>query len=136
MKVQPYVFFNGRCAEAFELYQRAFGAVPGLLMRYRESPEPSPMPLPPDWGDKVMHAELRIGDTALMGSDGCTGDAPAFDGFRLSVDLPDAAAAQRAFDILAAGGTIQMPLGKTFFAHCFGMLTDRYGLGWMLIVHA
>jgi PhnB protein len=135
MKIQPYLFFQGRCDEALDLYKAVFDAEVALLMRYRESPEPPPMPLPPGWNEKVMHAEFRIGETVLMASDGCGSETPRFEGFSLSVDMPDAETARRAFDALAAGGAVQMPLDKTFFAPCFGMLTDRFGVGWMLIVN-
>jgi len=134
MKIQPYLFFQGRCDEALDLYKAVFDADVMLLLRYRESPEAPPMPLPPGWEEKVMHAELRIGETVLMASDGCGSGTPCFEGFSLSVDMPDAETARRAFDALAAGGAVQMPLDKTFFAPCFGMLTDRFGVGWMLIV--
>ncbi len=135
MKIQPYLFFQGRCDEALDLYKAVFDADLKLLMRYRESPEAPPMPLPPGWEEKVMHAELRIGETVLMASDGCGSEAPGFEGFSLSVDMPNAEAARRAFDALAEGGAVRMPLDKTFFAPCFGMLTDRFGVGWMLIVN-
>jgi len=135
MKIQPYLFFQGRCDEALDLYKAVFDAEVTLLMRYRESPEAPSMPLPPGWDEKVMHAELRIGETVLMASDGCGSDTPRFEGFSLSVDMPDAETARRVFDALAAGGAVQMPLDKTFFAPCFGMLTDRFGVGWMLIVN-
>lgn len=82
-----------------------------------------------------MHAELRIGETLFMASDGCGSEAPRFEGFSLSVDMPNADSAQRAFDALAQGGQVQMSLGETFFSPCFGMLTDRFGVGWMIIVN-
>ena len=135
MKIQPYLFFQGRCDEALDVYKAVFDAEVTLLLRYRESPEAPPKPLPPGWEEKVMHAEFRIGDTTLMTSDGCGSEAPRFEGFSLSVEMPDAETARRAFDALAQGGEVQMPLGKTFFAPCFGMLTDRFGVGWMLIVN-
>jgi PhnB protein len=136
MKIEPYLFFNGRCDEALAFYQKALGAEQTMLLRYKDSPEPPGMPLPAGWESKVMHAALRIGETQIMASDGCEDRAaPAFQGFSLSLDMPDAATARRAFDALAEGGTVQMPLDKTFFATCFGMLTDRFGIGWMLIVN-
>ena len=136
MKVEPYLFFNGRCDEAIDFYRGALGASVAMLMRFDDSPEPPQMPLPPDWGRKVMHASLTIGDTRVMASDGMTPGGAAFNGFCLSLDLPDAAAAQRVFDALAAGGQVRMPLGKTFWAPCFGMVADRFGVGWMVGVAA
>ena len=132
MKVEPYLFFNGRCEEAIEFYRNALGANVTMLMRFDESPDPPMMPLPPNWGRKVMHAGLTIGATNVMASDGMTAGKPDFRGFSLSIELPDAAAAQRAFDALAAGGEVRMPLGKTFWSPCFGMLADRFGVGWMI----
>jgi PhnB protein len=136
MKLEPYLFFKGRCEEALEFYRSVFGAKQAFLMRYKESPEEPPMPLPAGWEEKVMHASLQIGETVLMASDGCGPDAPDFKGFSLSVELPDSETATRVFDALADDGEVQMPLGKTFFAPSFGMLTDRFGVGWMVIVNA
>lgn len=136
MKIEPYLFFNGRCEEAIAFYRDTFGAEVAMLMRYRESPEAPPMPLPPGWEDKVMHASLQIGDTQVMASDSCGPEAPQFQGFSLSVAMQDADSAKGVFDALADGGQVQMPLGKTFFSPCFGMVTDRFGVGWMVIVPA
>ncbi len=132
MKIEPYLFFNGRCEEAIEFYRAALGASVTMLMRFDESPDPPMMPLPPHWGRKVMHAGLRIGDTNVMASDGMASGDLAFSGFSLSIEMPDAAAAQRAFDALAAGGQVRMPLGTTFWSPCFGMVADRFGVGWMV----
>lgn len=134
MQVQPYLFFDGRCEEAIGFYQRTLGAQLDMLMRYKESPEtPPPGMVPPNFDDKVMHASFRIGDSVVMASDGCTSDAgPHFRGFSLSITAPDEAAARRMFDALGDGGRITMPLGKTFWSPCFGMLSDRYGIDWMI----
>lgn len=136
MLVQPYLFFdNGRCAEAVEFYQQAIGAQVDMLMRYRDSPEPPPPGTRNDIGDWVMHANLHIGRGQVMMADDCTGQ-PQFGGFSLSLEVANEAEAQRCFDGLAAGGTAIMPLGKTFFSPCFGMVRDRFGVSWMLIVSA
>lgn len=134
MNVEPYLFLNGRCEEAIDFYRDALGASLIMLMRYRDSPDAPSMPLPPGWGDKVMHASFRIGETRLMASDGCSAEPTPISGVALSVQMPDASAAQRAFAALADGGDIQMPLSATFFSPCFGMLRDRFGVAWMLIV--
>lgn len=135
MQVQPYLFFNGRCDEAIEFYRRAIGAEVEMLMRYRESPDPPPPgTIPPGSEDKVMHASLRIGDTTIMASDGLCSGKPQFEGLSLSISVPDAAAADRLFAGLAAGGQVQMPLTQTFWSPRFGMLVDRFGLGWMINV--
>ena len=133
MVVQPYLFFNGRCEEAVEFYKKAIGAEVQMLMRNAESPEPPPPGmLPPGSENKVMHASFKVGDTVVMASDGHNSGTPDFRGFSLSLTVADAAQAQRLFAALSEGGQVQMPLGKTFWAPMFGMLTDRFGVGWML----
>lgn len=133
MEIQPYLFFPGNCAEAIEFYRKALDADVEMLMRFRESPEPPPPDMvPPDWGDKVMHASFRVGGAVVMASDGCGEDAPGFAGFRLSLSVPDAATADRFFAALAEGGSVQMPLDKTFWSPRFGMVTDRFGIPWMI----
>ena len=131
MQVQPYLFFEGRCEEALQYYSRHLGAKVEMLMRYKDSPEPPPpgMNTP---ADKVMHASVRIGDTVVLASDGhCSGKAQ-FGGFSLSLTVPSDAEAKRIFNALADGGEVRMPLTSTFFASSFGMLTDRYGVAWMV----
>lgn len=134
--LQPYLFFSGRCDEAIEFYRNALGAEMQMRMTHRESPDapPSGM-LAPGFEDKVMHATLRIGEAVVMMSDGCDA-ASRFDGFRLSLAYPDEAAAGRAFAGLSEGGEVQMPLGRTFWSPCFGMVTDRFGVGWMVTVQS
>ena len=132
--IQPYLFFGGHCEEAINFYQKVLGAEVKMLMHYQESPEPPPPGmLQAGFEEKVMHAELRIGGAILMASDGCD-DKSRFDGFRLSLALPTEAEAQRAFAGLADGGEVQMPLTKTFWSPCFGMVSDRFGVGWMVTV--
>lgn len=136
MSVQPYLFFNGRCEEALGFYQRVLGAEVEHLMRFRESPEQPPEGmLPPGSEDKVMHASLRIGGSVVMASDGCEmTERPAFGGFSLAHTVADAAAAERVFGALSEGGKVEMPLGPTFFASQFGIVTDRFGVSWMVMV--
>ncbi|MCE4554529.1 VOC family protein [Roseateles cellulosilyticus] len=137
MKIEPYLFFDGRCDEAIEFYQQALGARVEFLMRYAESPEPLPPgTLPPGAEDKVMHASLHIGGALVMVSDGMCSGAPAFNGFSLSLDCPDEDAAREAFAALADGGRVTMPLARTFWAPLFGMVNDRFGVGWMVGVSA
>lgn len=132
--IQPYLFFNGCCDSAIEFYRKGLGAHVDMLMRYSDCPvPPQPGMLKPGYEEKVMHATVRIGGAAVMMSDGCGGES-RFDGFRLSLELPAEADARRAFDALAEGGQVQMPLGKTFWSPCFGMVTDRFGVGWMVAV--
>lgn len=139
MQVRPYLFFNGRADEAVEFYRGALGAEVQQRMTYAENPDapkgdacPGGMQLPPGWENKVMHMEIRVGETVVMLSDGM-GGALNFDGFSLAVNPADEADARRKFDALAAGGQITMPLGKTFFARAFGMVQDRFGVNWMVI---
>jgi PhnB protein len=132
MQVEPYLFFEGRCEEALEFYRQALGAEVTMLMRFKESPDPAMYP--PGAEDKVMHANLRIGNTTVMASDGrCEGHA-AFQGFALSLSLTDKAEAQRLFTALSEGGEVQMPLAETFFSPLFGMVVDRFGVTWMINV--
>ena len=132
--VQPYLFFGGRCEEALDFYRAALGAQIEFLMRYQESPEPLPPGrIPPGFENKVMHATFHIGETTLMASDGCE-EGQNFAGFSLSLAVATQAEADRAFTALAAGGQVKMPLTKTFWSPCFGMLTDRFGIGWMVSV--
>ena len=134
MQVQPYLFFDGRCEEAIEFYRRALGAQVGMMMRFKDSPEPCPEGMiPPGSENKVMHASLQIGGTTVMASDGHAKGAPSFQGFSLSLDATDDAEAKRLFDALSDGGQVQMPLGKTFFASSLGMVADRFGVSWMVI---
>ena len=135
MQVQPYLFFDGRCEEALEFYRTTLGAEVTMLMRVKESPDPIPPDMyPPGSDDKVMHASFTIGETTLMASDGRAQGKPVFQGFSLSLSVPNDAEAQRLFSALGEGGQVQMPLAKTFFASSFGMVADRFGVGWMIIV--
>ena len=137
MVVQAYLFFDGRCEEALGFYQRALGAELEMMMRFKDAPQPSsPGMVPPGSEDKVMHASFRIGDTTVMASDGRCLGKPSFQGFALSITVANEAQADRTFAALADGGEVQMPLGKTFFSPRFGMVTDRFGVSWMVIVHA
>ena len=132
--VQPYLFFNGRCEEAIEFYRQTLGAEVEMTMRYKDSPEPPPPGmLPPGFENKIMHTSFRIGSTTLMASDGCSTE-PAFEGFSLSLSLATEAEVDRAFTGLAEGGQVRMPLTKTFWSPRFGMVQDRFGVGWMITV--
>jgi len=134
--VQPYLFFGGRCEEALDFYRTVLGARVEMLMRYQDSPEPHPPGMiPPGWESKVMHATFHIGATTLMASDGCEAGS-TFSGFSLSLSLPTIADVERVFAALSDGGQVRMPLTPTFWSPCFGMLADRYGMGWMITVAA
>lgn len=136
MKVEPYLSLDGRCEEALEFYRNALGAEIKALMRYKDMPEPrEPGMVRPETESKVMHAEMRIGETIVMASDGeCTGKQTNIQGITLTLSAADDAEAGRVFAALAEGGQVRMPLTKTFFSSNFGMLADRFGVPWMVVV--
>ncbi len=136
-QIQPYLFFNGRCAEAIEFYQRELGAQLKMLMRYKESPEPPPPgSLPPGMEEKVMHAEISIGGSTLLVSDGQCDAERKFEGFGLALVAPNEAEARKKFNALVKGGNVLEPLKKTFFSPAFGMVADKFGVMWMVLVRA
>ena len=133
--IQPYLFFNGNCEQAVEFYRTALGAQVEFSIRYKESPEPPPPGMvPPGFENKIMHTSFRIGETTVMASDGCSADKPSFEGFSLSLSVPNEKEADRAFAALSKGGQVKMPLAKTFWSPRFGMVQDRFGVGWMVSV--
>jgi PhnB protein len=131
--IQPYLFFGGRAEEAIEFYRKALGAELVMLSRFKESPEPQPG-MPECFAEKIMHASLSVGDTVLMVSDGRCEGAQNHDGFALSITVADEAEAERVFTALSEDGLVTMPLAKTFWASKFGMLQDKFGVGWMVSV--
>ena len=138
MQVQSYLIFNGRCEEAIDFYKKSLGAKVEMLMRFKENPDKDKMDpncMPPGSEEKVMHSSFKIGDTVVMASDGMSYDKkPEFKGFSLTVSARDEAEADKLFNALADGGNVTMPLGKTFFSPRFGMVADKFGVGWMVIV--
>jgi PhnB protein len=130
VNVEPYLFFNGRCEEALEFYKAALGAEITVIMHYKDSPDPAVAPIS---ADKVMHSLFRIGETKIMASDGDASGGPVFQGFALTLNVPGEAEAGRLFSALAEGGTVQMPLAKTFYSPAFGMVVDRFGVLWMIL---
>lgn len=133
--IEPYLFFNGRCEEAIEFYRTALGAEVEFTMRFKDSPEPpQPGMVPPGFENKIMHASLRVGQTVLMASDGCSAEKASFEGFSLALSVSSEAEAGRVFAALSDGGQVRMPLTKTFWSPCFGMLADRFGIAWMVSV--
>lgn len=137
MPLTPYLFFDGRCEEALDFYTKSLGAEVEMLMRFKESPEPPPPGMvPPGSESKVMHASVRLNGASFMASDGRAQGRPKFEGFSLSITAKDEADADRKFAALSDGGKVEMPLAKTFFAKKFGMVTDRFGVNWMILVEA
>ena len=140
MQILPYVFYDGRCEEAIAFYKKAVGAEVKMLTRFSDNPDlaqkdcPDGTPTPVVAPDKVMHACFKIGDTEIMASDGQCAGKPSFQGFSLSLTVRDEAEATKVFSALADGGQVRMPLTKTFFSPSFGMVADRFGVAWMVIV--
>ncbi|HIV70448.1 MAG TPA: VOC family protein [Candidatus Aquabacterium excrementipullorum] len=137
MHIQPYLSFNGRCEEALHFYRDQLGGEITVLMRFKDSPEQPPEgSMPAVTPDKVMHSSIRIGDSELMATDGdCTGSL-GFQGISLTLSVATEAEARQRFDALAGGGQVSMPLGRTFFSPSFGVVKDRFGVTWMVIVPA
>ncbi|HEY2630495.1 MAG TPA: VOC family protein [Usitatibacter sp.] len=134
MIVQPYLNFDGQCEEAIEFYQSVMGAKVELMMRCKDAPLEPGQKISPGSEDKILHAAFRVGESLLMGSDGYNKGKPDFKGFSLSLSATDEAHAKRLFDGLSRGGKVTMPLAATFYSPCFGMLEDKFGMGWMVIV--
>ncbi len=141
MQVQPYVFFEGRCEEAVTFYKKALKAEVTAMMRFSEMP-PTPqdanatgcatgMTPPPD---SITHASFKIGDTELLASDGMASGKPEFKGVSLSLSPATEAEAKKIFAALSDGGQVQMPMAKTFFSPCFGMVADKFGVSWLVVV--
>lgn len=139
MQVQPYLFFDGRCEEALDFYKKALGAQVEMLMRFKEAPAGADKPGegcagPMPDGNKIMHASFKVGDATIMASDGMASGKPEFKGVSLSIAAKNDAEAERYFKALSEGGTVQQPLIKTFFSSSFGMVADKFGVGWMVVV--
>ena len=132
--IEPYLFFGGRCEEAIEFYTKALGAELEMKMLFSDSPEPFPEGvIQPGFENKVMHASLWVEGNRIMLCDGVDADS-GFKGFSLSIAYPERSSVENAFNALAEGGSVQMPLGKTFWSPLYGMVTDRFGVGWMLSI--
>ncbi|HEY1662316.1 MAG TPA: VOC family protein [Verrucomicrobiae bacterium] len=134
--IQPYLFFDGKCEEAIEFYKQALGAKVNLLMRYKEAPPEAQPNIAPGNKDKVMHASLQIGQATMLASDGHCQGKPKFEGNAISLILKTPAEVDKAFQALSEGGQVSMPAGETFFSKRFGMLTDKFGVMWMVLVHS
>jgi PhnB protein len=132
--VQPYLFLDGKCEEALDYYQHALGAEVKMLMRFKDSPEPPKAGCAPSDLNKVMHAQFQVGETVIMASDGRATGKPNFEGFALSLTVKTKGDADKAFGALANGGKVEMPLAKTFFSERFGMVEDKFGVFWMVLV--
>jgi PhnB protein len=134
MQTQVYLFFDGRCDEALDFYKKNLGVEVEMLMRFKDAPEPKGDMCAPGNENKVMHSCFKLGDWRVMASDGRCEGKPNFQGFALSLSVKDEAEADRVFGALGQGGQVQMPLTKTFFSPKFGMVADKFGVGWMVLV--
>lgn len=135
MQVQPYIFFEGRCEKALEFYRAALGAEVTMMMRYKENPEQQQDNTRPlISGEAIMHASFKVGQTEVMASDGMASGKPEFKGITLSPSPATETEGKKIFTALSDGGKVQMPLTKTFFSPCFGMVADRFGVSWMVVV--
>jgi PhnB protein len=131
MNVQPYLSFEGRAQEAIDFYKSALGAKVDMVMHFKDAPPE--MQTSPESKDKVMHSAFHIGDTQVMATDGqCSGKA-TFSGITLTLNAASTAEAEKLFNALAQGGKVNMPMSETFFAHRFGMVADKFGVGWMVL---
>ena len=131
MHVQPYVFFEGRCQEAIAFYEKAIGAKPGMVMRYKENPEGCPPGI--NNPELVMHASFTVGRTQIMAADGYGSGTPKFEGFSLTLTADSDSDAARLFAALSEGGNVLQPIITTFFASSFGMVADKFGVSWMIL---
>ncbi len=135
MKIEPFLFFDGQAEEAIGFYQQALGAKLESLMRYAECPDPIPPEYMPAGGPKsVLHSTISIHGARLMLADGVPQDGVGFRGFSLSLQYATEEPAQQAFAALAEAGDVIMPIGKTFFSSCYGIVSDRYGVRWMVMI--
>ncbi len=131
MNVQPYLSFEGRAQEAIDFYQSALGAKVEVIMHFKDAPPDMQAHMPHK--DKIMHAAFKVGDTTIMASDGQCNGKSQFSGVTLTLNATSSGEAEKLFNALAAGGKVNMPMSETFFAHRFGMVADKFGVGWMVL---
>ena len=134
MHAQIYLFFDGRTEEALDFYKKTLGVEVEMLMRYKDAPPEAKEGCAPGTENKVMHSSFKLGDQRVMASDGYAKGNPEFKGFSLSLATKDEAEAEKVFAALGDGGQVQQPLIKTFFSPKFGMVQDKFGVGWMVLV--
>ncbi len=130
MKVQPYLTFNGQCKEAFQFYEKCLKGKIQFMMTNGESPMAEKTP--PDQRNRIMHVSLAVGDQTIAGADAPPQYYSKPQGFSVALNVPDQAEAERVFQALSDGATVQMPIQETFWAKRFGMLVDRFGTPWMV----
>lgn len=137
MLIQPYLFFAGNCEQAVNFYAQQLNGTIEIMMRYKDIPAEGQQNGPPGADpESIMHARLVIGDNVIMASDGCPADSigPSHRGYSLSIRSENVEQGGEVFTRLAQGGTVTMPFQPTFWAKGFGMLTDQFGVNWMVNV--
>ena len=133
MKISPYLAFNGNCAEALALYEKAFGIKADTVMRYKDSPPEEGYQPPAGTEDFVMHTQFKLGGSTIFMCDTMPENKCSFgNGMSVHVELDSENAVKAAFDILKEGGKVDTEPAKTFWSQCFGLLADKYGVNWML----
>src|SRR5262245_37931141 len=130
MQINPYLYFNGDCEAAFKFYAQCLGGKIEAMMPHAGTPAEGHVPA--EWRSKILHARLTAGDAVLMASDAPPGHFAKPQGFSVSIQIKDPVEAERIFQALAEGGSVQMPFAETFWAVRFGMLMDRFGIPWMI----
>lgn len=130
MQINPYLVFNGQCEAAFKFYEKLLGGKITGIMTHANSPMANQVP--PEWRDKVMHAHMTVGNSVLMGSDAPPQHFQKPQGFSVSIGVKTVEEGERIFKALSENGAVQMPFQKTFWSPGFGMLTDRFGIPWMV----
>ena len=135
MQTQVYLFFEGRTEEALDFYKKTLGIEVEMLMRFKDAPKEAQAGMAPGSENKVMHSSFKLGDQKVMASDGHCGGAPIFQGFSLALSVKDEAEASKVFNALSDGGQVRQPLIQTFFSPKFGVLQDKFGVGWMVLVN-
>jgi PhnB protein len=135
MHTQIYLFFDGRTEEALDFYKKTLGIEVEMLMRFKDAPGPDdPNCPPPPKPDAVMHSSFKLGGQTIMASDGNCGGKAEFKGFSLSLAVKTEGEAEKLFAALSEGGQVTQPLIQTFFSPKFGMVQDKFGVGWMVLV--
>jgi PhnB protein len=130
MALNPYLYFDGQCEEAFRFYEKCLGGKITFMMAWKDSPMPDQAP--PGWATKILHAGLASGDGVLEGCDAMPGQYKKPESFCVMLRPKEASEADRIFKALAERGTVQIPIAETFWALRFGQVVDRFGVPWLV----
>ncbi len=134
MQLNPYLLFNGNCADAFKFYEKCLGGKIVMMMTHEGTPAAEQVPA--NWREKIIHARMTVGDQVLMGSDAPPDRYAPMKGFTVSFTADSPADAERIFKALSEKGAVGMPMQQTFFAVRFGMVVDQFGTPWMVTCEA